>query len=93
MPKTPDFLHFMQSVGMREAGAAGQGEGRVNHSEVMCDAGHSCSSTAESAAASAPLAVRWHRMQGMLKHAGDGERIFRALYGQSRGEHTFWLDR
>ena len=62
-------------------------------SEVTRNAGHSCSSTEESTAASTTLAVRWHRMQGMLKHAGDGERIFRALYGQSREEATFWLDR
>ena len=93
MPQTPDFLHCVQSVGMKEAGAAGQGEGGVDPSEVICDAGHSCSSSEGSTAAGTTLAVRWHRMQGMLKHAGHGERIFRALYGQSREEHTFWLDR
>ena len=55
--------------------------------------GH-CSTGAEAdTAAGTVLNVRWRRMQGALKHASHGERIFRSLYGQSRGTDTFWLDR
>lgn len=56
-------------------------------------AGH-CSSRAESKAADGTvLDVRWQCMRGALKQAKHGERIFRSLYGQSKGTDTFWLDR
>ena len=88
MPQMPDFLHSVQSVGMKEAGAAGQGEGGVDPSEVMCDAGHSCSSSEGSTAAGTTLAVRWHRMQGMLKRAGDGGAHFPSpVWPEQRGIH------
>ncbi len=39
------------------------------------------------------LDVRWQCMRGALKQATHGERIFRSLYGRSKGTDTFWLDR
>ena len=61
--------------------------------DALMNAGHSCSEVEAKFVASTELDVRWHCMPGVLRHANHGERIFRTLYGHSRGEDTFWLDR
>ena len=61
--------------------------------DALMNAGHSCSRAEAKSVATTALDVRWHCMPGVLQHANHGERIFHSLYGNSRGEDIFWLDR